>query len=280
MTRPLLSVVIPAHDEASVLARCLDSVYSDFAPGEVEVVVVANGCSDDTADVARAHPGRPQVLELPQGSKPAALNAGDRAVSAHPRAYVDADVRLSPGALRSVVAELDRGALVAAPRPRFAVSGRPYAVRAFYATWQRLPFLREAPVGNGVYVLSEQGRRRFVDFPDITADDLFVLRLFTRPERAVAEDAFFVVETPRSLRYLMRVRRRVYAGNAEVELHYPGAAPSGASPARSLLRLVRTPADLVPVSVYALVGLVAKRQALRSPARRTWERDDSTRLKP
>ena len=276
MVQPLLSVVVPAHDEATVITRCLDSVYAGFDPGEVEVVVVANGCTDATADVARAHPRGPQVVELAEGGKPGALNAGDAAVTSFPRAYVDADVRLGPGALRAVLTELDRGALAGAPRPRFETAGRPYVVRAFYDTWQRLPFLTQSPVGNGVYVLSRQGRARFGPFPEITADDLFVLRQFAPHERAVAQDACFVVETPRSLRYLLRVRRRVYAGNAEADAHSPDPG-TNPSPARSLLRLVRRPADLPPVAVYALVSVVAKRQAGRRSATRHWERDDSTR---
>lgn len=273
-----MSVVVPAHDEERVLTRCLDSVYSSFGPHEVQVVVVANGCTDRTADVARAHPGRPIVLELEQGSKHAALNAGDAVLQAFPRAYVDADVQLGEGALRAVARALISGADVAAPRPVFDLEGRPYVVRAFYETWQRLPFLSEAPVGNGVYVLSARGRARFERFPDVTADDLFVLRLFEVHERAVPKDAIFVVSTPRRLRYLLRVRRRVYLGNAELADRLPDAAPrTGAAPAGRLLALVRGPRDLVPVAVYGAVSIIARVQAARGPRDRPWERDDSTR---
>ncbi len=61
---PLGSVVIPAHDEAAVIGRCLDALFTGFEPGELDVVVVCNGCTDDTASAARAsgHPVR--VVEL------------------------------------------------------------------------------------------------------------------------------------------------------------------------------------------------------------------------
>ena len=93
---PLGSVVIPAHDEAAAIRRCLDGLFAGFQPGELDVVVVCNGCSDETAALARSsgHPVR--VIELSAASKPAALRTGDLAVSAFPRLYLDADVLL-PG---------------------------------------------------------------------------------------------------------------------------------------------------------------------------------------
>src|SRR4051794_31851306 len=76
---PTFSVVIPAHDEESVIGRCLAAWSGELEPGEAEVVVVANGCSDGTAEAARDFGVR--VLELPAASKSAALNAGDGAVA-------------------------------------------------------------------------------------------------------------------------------------------------------------------------------------------------------
>ena len=50
----MLSVIVPASNEADYIADCLNAVFaSDPVPGGAEVVVVANGCRDRTADVAR-----------------------------------------------------------------------------------------------------------------------------------------------------------------------------------------------------------------------------------
>ena len=89
MTEPRLSIVVPAHDEA-VIGRLLGALADGRSPGD-ELVVVCNGCTDRTAEVARGFPDV-HVEELPSGGKPAALNAGDRCVSTFPRFYVDADV--------------------------------------------------------------------------------------------------------------------------------------------------------------------------------------------
>ena len=48
-------VIVPAHNEAATLARCLASLHElDWPADRVRVLVIADNCSDDTAGVARA----------------------------------------------------------------------------------------------------------------------------------------------------------------------------------------------------------------------------------
>ena len=49
---PPLSVIIPACNEAGYIEACLHSLLAS-EPAQFEVLVVANGCTDDTADRAR-----------------------------------------------------------------------------------------------------------------------------------------------------------------------------------------------------------------------------------
>src|SRR5215813_6453429 len=74
------AVIIPAYNEAAVIKRTLAPLSQAAVEGLIELIVVCNGCADDTADVARSVPGV-EVIELEQGSKPAALNAGDEAAT-------------------------------------------------------------------------------------------------------------------------------------------------------------------------------------------------------
>jgi glycosyltransferase involved in cell wall biosynthesis len=99
---PLASVVIPAHNEAAVIRRCLDALFTGIEPGNLEVIVVCNGCRDDTAAVVRSSGHPVQVLELERASKSAALRTGDRVAHTLPRLYLDADVLLSGSSARRV----------------------------------------------------------------------------------------------------------------------------------------------------------------------------------
>jgi glycosyltransferase involved in cell wall biosynthesis len=69
----VISVVIPAHNESAVIGRLLRSLLHDAQPGEFDVVVVANGCTDDTADVAAGFGPDVTVVTTPVPSKFAAL---------------------------------------------------------------------------------------------------------------------------------------------------------------------------------------------------------------
>ena len=105
MNDPAISILIPAHDEAAYLPGCLEALLESDDPAGLtaEVIVVANGCTDDTAAVARAHQatfaekGWPlTVLDLRQGSKLNALNAGEDVAGGRILVYLDADVLVSP----------------------------------------------------------------------------------------------------------------------------------------------------------------------------------------
>lgn len=278
---PRFSVVIPAHDEAAVIGRCLASFVGDLAPGEAEVFVVANGCTDRTADVACAFPGV-SVLELTEASKTAALNAGDEAATAFPRVFLDADIDVSADTLRHLAEALEGpGAAVGAPRAALDLDGCSAAVRRFYRVHARLPYMAEGMTGTGIYALSRAGRSRFGRFPDLTADDLFVQRLFAPGERTVLPDRF-TVRVPRTLAALVTVRTRVAAGNRQMaheRADDEAFQSSAGSTGRALVHLVRaSPRELVGAAVYVGVTVVARGRARTRKGRGAgWLRDQTSR---
>ena len=91
MTRSL-SFIVPVRNDAVRLRRCLETmkVASDH-----EVIVVDNGSTDGSADVARAAGAR--VLSLPGERVSALRNAAARAAGGQLLAFVDADHELGPG---------------------------------------------------------------------------------------------------------------------------------------------------------------------------------------
>ena len=56
----------------------LERIIAGDPDAAIELIVVANGCTDDTARVAASVDPRVVVVEMPQASKIAALNAGER----------------------------------------------------------------------------------------------------------------------------------------------------------------------------------------------------------
>ncbi len=232
------SVVIAAHNEAAVIGRCLDFLLADAQPGEFEVVVAANGCTDATAEIAAARPGV-RVIDLPAPGKVAALNAGDELASGCPRIYLDADIVLPTAgarALRDALAAAQAAGgpvLAAAPRREVDVSRSPVLVRGYYAINTRLPVFQGALFGRGTVALSAAGRARFGRFPDVVADDLFLDSLFT-PEQKLQVDAVTArVAAPRSTRDLLRRLVRVRRGNASLRAALSGPHSGQASPQAS-----------------------------------------------
>jgi glycosyltransferase involved in cell wall biosynthesis len=281
------SVVIPAHDEATVIGRSLDALFADGAGCELEVVVVTNGCADETAAIARScgHPVR--VVELDAASKPAALRAGDEAATTFPRLYLDADVVLSGRAARRILERLRDGAIAARPPIRYETTSSSLPVRSYYRARSRVPAVLGSLWGAGLYGLSAEGRARFDLFPDVVADDLWVDRLFDRDEVEIVDCEPVVVMVPRTSRDLIRVLRRTYVGKGE-----PGPVPDSVDRApetlgstlRDLGRLaVAGPAAAFDAGTYAAFAATARLALAISPAgdaslgARRWERDNSSR---
>lgn len=108
--QPSISVIIPARNEERMLPLALDSV--SFAAAEldlpVEVVVVNDGSTDETAQVARDRGARVVAVELHNIA--AVRNAGARQASGELLFFLDADTQLPAQVLRSALRELERGA--------------------------------------------------------------------------------------------------------------------------------------------------------------------------
>jgi glycosyltransferase involved in cell wall biosynthesis len=259
-----LSVVIPAMNEAGWIGNCLAAIAASAGAGG-QVIVVANGCTDDTAARARAEAGRLAaagwelvVLETRGCGKPAALDAGDGAARHPTRVYLDADVTVSPGLLAAIARAL------ATPTPRLA-SGSPQVAparsavtRAYARFWTRLPFVAQGCPAFGLYAVNAAGRARWGRFPDLISDDTFV-RLNFAPSERVRLPQTYVWPLVEGFGALVRVRRRQDQGVAEIARLHPEllANEDKQRPGRGWL-LRRMLADPVAFGVYAAVTLAVR----------------------
>lgn len=257
----MTSVVIAAHNEGRNIGRCLDALLGGTPAGSIEVVVAANGCSDDTVAVA-TRPGV-VVLDLPEAGKAAALNAAERQVVSFPRVYLDADCLLTSADLARLTAAVDSKGdnpnLAATARRVVDTARRPFVVRHYYRMLAWHPAFRNSLFGRGVVVLSERGRSRFADFPTVLADDFFLDSLFTAAEKRVVSEVVSVVGAPSTAAVLVRRLARVRRGNREVRGRRNTAA--GARPVegwRWLVEAVRAAPTFAPsAAVYAAVTAYA-----------------------
>ncbi|WP_291079818.1 glycosyltransferase [Dietzia sp. UBA5065] len=265
------SVVIPAHNEATVLARTLDPLAHAAERGALDVVVVANGCTDSTARVARSFPGV-RVLELADGNKAAALDAGLRAASCVPCLFLDADIVLTEKSVLDVVGELgEPGVLAARPDRVFDASASTFLVRRYYRCRSRVPMLNASLWGAGVYALGGAGLDRIGSFPDVAADDLWLDLQFSPAECRVVPTDPAIVTTPVGVADLTHTLKRIYRTNRA--LSDEGGAPSTAM---AVLRTVRGPVSALDALVYLSIAALARLRLGLDPAER-WERDESSR---
>ena len=146
---PRFCVIIPAHDEEAVLERCLLAALEDAPeqPG-IQIIVVANGCSDRTSSIARKFATKVKLIETDRASKTHAINLGLEHAGQGPVLVMDADVTCDFRSLRATARALTQdGFMAASPRLEVDVSQSPYSVRAYYRVWYQLPYATERLLG-------------------------------------------------------------------------------------------------------------------------------------
>jgi GT2 family glycosyltransferase len=106
-----ISVIVPAYNAAATLDRCLAALGEQTRPPD-EVIVVDDGSTDDSADIARHYGVR--VLCQVNAGPAAARNAGARAACGDLLLFTDADCAPAPDWLEHMVAPFADPAVVGA----------------------------------------------------------------------------------------------------------------------------------------------------------------------
>lgn len=186
-------MLIPARDEAATIGACLASLRDQ---GVAEVLVLDDGSHDATAMIASAG-GALVVTGAPIAEgwlgKPCACVQLAEAASGDVLVFLDADVRLQPGAIGAAVALLESTGLdLVSPHPRqLAVTAAERLVQPLLQ-WSILTFLplrwaeRSArpalSAANGQFLVVLRGayERAGGHVPDAVLDDLALLRAIKR----------------------------------------------------------------------------------------------------
>jgi glycosyltransferase involved in cell wall biosynthesis len=106
-TQPLVSIVTPSYNQAAFLPAAIDSVLSQDYPN-IEYIVIDGGSSDESAAIIKRHQRQLAfwVSERDRGQADA-INKGFAKAKGKYMAWLNADDRLKPGAVREAVEFLD-----------------------------------------------------------------------------------------------------------------------------------------------------------------------------
>ena len=167
MSHPLLSVILPAKDEAGSLASLLPRLKATLAKlgRDAEIIVVDDGSSDATREVCAAEGVRVVSHRYPSGNG-AAVKSGARAARGEILAFMDADGQHAPELLAPLLDKLDEGydMIVGARTGGSDHAGlHRFAANAFYNRFASWMVGRPVPdLTSGLRVARAEKFRRFL----------------------------------------------------------------------------------------------------------------------
>jgi len=158
----MLSIVVPALDEAANLERLLP----DLAAGcpDAEVIVVDGGSSDGTAHVVRGRPNARYLIS--ERGRARQMNAGARAARGDILLFLHADTRLPPGAAAAIADALADPTVVGG---RFDVSfsSARWPFRLIATFMNRRSRLTRIATGDQAIFVRRAAFERLGGYPDI-----------------------------------------------------------------------------------------------------------------
>lgn len=106
-----ISVVIPAFNESATLGKCLEAVYGKNPGLDLEVIVIDDGSTDQTAEIARAaaYPGLRVVRHPRNRGKGAAVRTGIESATGDVILIQDADLEYDPADYERLLAPIKDG---------------------------------------------------------------------------------------------------------------------------------------------------------------------------
>ena len=138
----LFSIIIPAHNEEKYIEKCLDSIMlaAKEVPDKAEIIVVANRCTDRTADIAKRF-GAKVVINNDKCIS-SIRNAGVKASNGEIIVTIDADSMMSKDSLAEIKEMLGSGKYIGGgTTPKFDRMSLGIAVSAVYIALNLIPVM-------------------------------------------------------------------------------------------------------------------------------------------
>lgn len=232
-----VSVVIPAHNEEASIASTIRSCRAQSYPIE-QIIVVADNCSDRTADIARGT--GVVVIEGKGGSKASAQNMALAWITSDAVVALDADATLSTRAVEQMMDTLRRGYAGTCPSALPCDTSTPYSrYRTLYHAiangWVRPlqdVFGRQLVLSGMANCHRTDVLREVGGYPDdnITEDFNLTWTLHRLGHRVgFTPEAFVYTREPTSLKELLSQMHRWTAGFAQTMVKHRAPAMDGGS---------------------------------------------------
>jgi cellulose synthase/poly-beta-1,6-N-acetylglucosamine synthase-like glycosyltransferase len=231
-TRRATIILVAHNEEHRIAARLENLLASDYPPASLEVLVVSDGSTDQTALLARTHPDpRVRVLDLhPRAGKAACLNRAVAEAAGEIVVFVDARQRFAADTIARLVRWFGDHTVGAVSGALLIDPGESGAARGVDAYWKLERALREwearfhSCVGctGAVYAIR---RALFLPLPaDTLLDDVVIPMQIAAQGSRVLFDPAAVAFDPQTLEPRReRIRkRRTLAGNFQMLFRYPG----------------------------------------------------------
>ena len=279
----MATVIVPAHNEASVIQDCLDSIVNQA--GVDHILVPCNGCTDNTVEIVKKNYPQVVCLDIEKPSKTNALNIAEEKAKelgvSYPIFYIDADTRLSKNCITTITQAMQDNdeLLLTAPTPIIDTDKSSWLVKTYYKVWTHLPYIKEGVIATCSFIVSEKGRQRFDKFADVIGDDGFIRCHFKNREIANIEGTEIYITAPRDIYSLIKIKTRARLGNMELIARKKCPIQEAKHYGNVMKSRLFSP-EFLPTGIYILIALIIRMRAnlqFKKLDSYQWEKDISSR---
>lgn len=228
--QPPITLILAVHNGAQYVRQKLDSILALHYPAErMEILVVSDGSTDETAALVESYRSRGvELIELPRGGKPAALNAGIARAKGDILILTDVRQTLDPDSVQHLVDNFAdpqvgvvSGNLIIrqGERPDEQDTSRYWD----YERWIRIELSRMDSIFGATGSFYAIRRELAVRIPDdMLLDDMYQpLAAYFRGYRLIVEEQARIYDYPTTLGAEFPRKVRTLAGNYQILQAYP-----------------------------------------------------------
>lgn len=226
---PAVSIILATHNGAAFLRAKLESIFAlDYPRKLMEVIVVSDGSTDNTKEIADSYAGRILFIDAPKIGKGPALNLGMAIASREIFVFTDVRQRLAADSLRLLMENFSDptvGAVSAELQIQAGVSHEEADIGAYWSYERsirlKLSALDSIFGASGSYYAMR--RELAVPIPANTLlDDMYLpLNAFFKGYRLVVDPRAKMYDYPTDLAGEFPRKVRTLAGNYQILRRYP-----------------------------------------------------------